>query len=370
MKVASSPFVLGAFLMATMVASQALAQSPDWQKTWDATLAAAKKEGKVVAVGSPDPVARNELIPKFVARYGIPVEYIATGSGGQMAARLNTERKSGIFSVDVFLNGAGPTVTILYAEKMLDPLRPQLILPEVVEGKNWKRGEMTFIDPGKEYIMQLFSSVDGLIFINTQYVKLEEMRTVDDLVNPKWRGKISTEDPFGSGTGINKASHFYIQMGPDWVRKLYIDQKPGISRERRQLTDWLARGTYPICLTCRQDDMKELQKEGYGLVEVYSLEGMKNRVTATPLMLSLANKAPNPNAARVFANWMATREALEIYSRDFGAATLRSDVDESHLDPNNIPKPGVSYADDTDFEWVAKGRVETGEKVRATLKKQ
>ena len=358
-----------AFLVTALVASHALAQSSDWQKVWDETQAAAKKEGKVVVVGSPDPVARNELIPRFTARFGLPVEYIATGSGGQMAARLNTERKSGIYTVDVFLNGAGPTVNILYAEKMLDPLRPQLLLPEVVDGSHWKRGKLSFIDPENEYILQLFSSVDGLIFINTRYVKLEEMRTVDDLVNPKWRGKIATEDPFASGTGINKAVHFYTQMGPDYVRKLYLDQKPAISRERRQLTDWLARGTYPICLTCRQDDMKELQKEGFGLVEVYSLEGMKNRVTATPLMLSLANKAPNPNAARIFANWMATREALDIYSRDFGAATLRNDVDESHLDPNNIPKLGVSYADDTDFDWVAKGRVETGEKVRAALKK-
>lgn len=355
-------------LLCLFLASNAMAQPADWQKVWDETLAAAKKEGKVVVVGSPDPVARKELIPKFTARYGIPVEYLAVASGGQMAIRLNTERKSGIYSVDVFLNGAGPTVNNLYADKMLNPLRPLLILPEVTDGSKWKRGKLSFVDPEDEYILLLFSNVDGLIFINTQYVKPEEMRSIQDLLNPKWKGKISTEDPFASGTGINKAVHFYTQMGPEFVRKLYADQKPAISRDRRQLTDWLARGTYPICLTCRQDDMKELQKEGFGLFEVYSMEGIDNRVTATPFMLSVANRAPHPNAARIFANWMATREALEIYSRDFGSATLRTDVDESFLDPNNIPRPGVRYADDTDFEWIAKGRVETGEKVRAVLK--
>jgi iron(III) transport system substrate-binding protein len=358
-----------AFLISVMFASSAMAQSSDWQKTWDGTLAAARKEGKVVVVGSPDPVARNELIPKFTARYGIAVEYIAVASGGQMAARLNTERKSGVYSVDVFLNGAGPTVNNLYADKMIDPIKPLLLLPEVTDGSKWKRGKLSFVDPEEQFILLLFSSVDGLIFINTQYVKPEEMRSVQDLLNPKWKGKISTEDPFGSGTGINKAVHFYTQLGPEFVRKLYGDQAPVISRERRQLTDWLARGTYPICLTCRQDDMKELQKEGFGLLEVYGLEGIQNRVTATPFLLTVANKAPNPNAARIFVNWMATQEALEIYSRDFGAATLRADLDESHLDPNNIPRPGVAYADDTDFEWIAKGRVETGEKVRAVLKK-
>ena len=249
-------------------APMALAQTADWQKTWDATLAAAKKEGRVVVVGSPDPVARNELIPKFTARYGIPVEYLAVGSGGQMAIRLNTERKSGIYSVDVFLNGAGPTVNVLYAEKMLDPLKPLLILPEVTESANWKRGKLSFVDPEDQFILLLFSSVDGLIFINTKYVKPEEMRTIHDLLNPKWRGKISTEDPFASGSGINKAAHFYTQMGPDFIRKLYVEQKPVFSRERRQMTDRLARGTYPICLTCRQDDMKELIKDGFDLQEV------------------------------------------------------------------------------------------------------
>ena len=35
---------------------------------------AAKKEGKVVVAGSPDPVMRNDMIPKFTARFGIAVE--------------------------------------------------------------------------------------------------------------------------------------------------------------------------------------------------------------------------------------------------------------------------------------------------------
>ena len=48
--------------------------------------------------------------------------------------------------------------------------------------------------------------------------------------------------------------------------------------------------------------------------------------------------------------------------------TLRTDVDESFLDPRMIPKPGVKYPDDTEFEWLLKGRNETAEKVRELLK--
>ncbi|MEA2976343.1 MAG: hypothetical protein QOF19_1863 [Alphaproteobacteria bacterium] len=357
-----------ALLLSLAFAPCALAQSADWQKTWDETLAAAKKEGKVIVVGSPDPVMRNEIIPKFTARYGISVEFIA-GSSGQVAGRVRTERASGIYSVDVYMSGASTTVNVLHAEKMLDALKPMLILPEVTDGAKWKRGKPWFADAEGEYILMLFASVDALIFINTDFVKPEEMRAASDLLNPKFKGKIATQDPNASGSGSNSSVHLYSQLGPDFVKKLYIDQKPVISGDRRQLTDWLARGTYPICLTCRADDARTLQKEGFKLLEIFELEGMQNRVNSAPFLLSVANKAPHPNATRVFVNWLAGKEALEIYSHGYDAATLRTDVDESFLDPRVIPRPGVTYPDDTDLDWVASGRREAAEKVRELLKK-
>jgi hypothetical protein len=46
---------------------------------------------------------------------------------------------------------------------------------------------------------------------------------------------------------------------------------------------------------------------------------------------------------------------------------LRTDIDESFLNPDAIPKAGVDYIDDTDPEWLTKGRVETAKKVRNLL---
>jgi len=57
--------LLAAVLLAPAVAP---AQPADWQKTWEQTLAAARKEGKVVIVGSPDPTMRHEVIPAFQKR--------------------------------------------------------------------------------------------------------------------------------------------------------------------------------------------------------------------------------------------------------------------------------------------------------------
>jgi ABC-type Fe3+ transport system substrate-binding protein len=358
---------VAALILLFAFAPGARAEPADWEKTWNETLAAAKTEGKVVIFGSPDPVMRNEVIPKFTARFGIPVDYLA-GSSSQLIGRVGTERSAGIYSVDVFMSGADGSINVLQPQKMIDPLKHLLILPEVTDNAKWKRGSPWFVDREGQYILAVFSSLDSLAFINTDYVKPEELRSAKDLLNPKWKGKIVAEDPTAVGSGSGTAVHYYTQLGPELFKKLYVDQQPVFSREMRQTNDWLARGTYPICLTCRGDDVLAMQKEGFKLLGIFELEGMLNRIKLSPFLLSFANKAPHPNAARVFINWMATKEALEIYSRSFGVATLRNDIDESFLNPAAIPRPDGKYFDDTDPNWLSKGRVEGAAKVRELLK--
>ena len=125
--------------------------------------------------------------------------------------------------------------------------------------------------PEEKFVLRVFRSVTGLFFYNADHVKAEELRSSKDLLNPKWRGKISTDDPMVDGTGAANAAMLYVELGGEFVKRLYIDQKPVFSRERRQYTDWLARGTYPICLNCREDDVKSLRQEGFKLVEVFEM---------------------------------------------------------------------------------------------------
>src|SRR5881409_4009594 len=155
--------------------SNAWAQTKASDKEWAAVIDGAKKEGKVVVAGSPDPVMRNEVIPKFTARYGIPIEFIA-GRSSQIVSRVQTERSAGIFNVDVYLSGPDTTANTLYGEKLVDPLKPLLILPEIVDGGKWKQGKLWFIDPEERYVVRAFSSVASLFFINADVVKPEEMR--------------------------------------------------------------------------------------------------------------------------------------------------------------------------------------------------
>jgi ABC-type Fe3+ transport system substrate-binding protein len=345
----------------------AAAQQKTADQEWKAIVEAAKKEGKVVVMGSPDPVMRNEVIPKFTARYGIPVEFVA-GRSSQIVARIRNERGSGIYSMDVFLSGPDTTANTLYGEKLIDPVKPLLVLPEVVEGSKWKRGRVWFADPEERYVVRAFSSVASLLFINTDHVKPGELRSVKDLLNPKWKGKISAEDPTSTGAGANLAAQFYNQLGEEFVKKLYVDQKAVRTRDRRQMSDWLARGTHPICLNCREDDVRPLIKDGFKLLEIFELADFPGIINGSPWMLTVANKAPNPKAAQVFVNWMLSKEGLEIYGRGYGSATLRTDVDESYLQPASIPKPGEKYFDDTDWKWIVTGRKENRQKVWNLLK--
>ena len=359
------PFVI--LLMALLWSAPVLAQSRAGEKEWNTIIEGAKKEGKLVVAGSPDPVMRNEIIPKFKERYGIPIEFIA-GRSSEISARIKTERGSGIYSVDVYLSGPDTTATTLYGEKMIDPVKPLLIMPEVAEAMKWKLGKIWFADPEERFAVRAFSSVATLLFINTDQVKPEEMRCAQDLLNAKWRGKISTEDPTTTGSGANSAARFYHDLGEDFVRKLYIEQKTVRTRERRQMSDWLARGTQPICLSCREDDVRPLIKEGFKILEIFELADIPGSINGSPWMLTIANRAPNPKAAQLFANWILSKEGLGIYARGYGSVSMRTDVDETNLNPGNIPKKGVKYFDDTDWKWIVTGRQEYREKVWQVLK--
>src|SRR5262245_43228126 len=120
--------MLRVMILLLFAASAVCAQQKGWEKEWNDTLAAAKKEGKVAVAGSPDPVMRNDIIPKFTSRFGIQVEFIA-GRAVQYIAKVQTERSAGIYSVDLFMTGVDSTVNKIYPEKLIDHLRPLMILP-------------------------------------------------------------------------------------------------------------------------------------------------------------------------------------------------------------------------------------------------
>src|SRR5262249_49557460 len=157
-------------------------------------IAGAKREGKVVLLGPPDARVRQELPAAFKARFGVTLEYVGSRSG-ETAARLRAEQAAGLYTVDVAFAGSDTMSAVFYAEKMLAPLRPTLILPEALEPSNWTRGKLWFSDAEETFVLRLFNTITPALYFNTRHVNPDEVRAARDLLNPKWKGKISAQDP-------------------------------------------------------------------------------------------------------------------------------------------------------------------------------
>ncbi len=347
-----------------MLAPDSMAQTADWKNSWDELLAAAKREGKVVVSGPPSQKLRQALPAAFKERFGVTLEYLG-GRSGEIATRLRAERRAGIYTVDLMLAGIQTMATILYREEMLDPLRSALFLPEATDPSKWKKGSLWFSDPEEQYVLRLCNTVTTTLEINTHEVKPDDLRSMRDLLDPKWKGKISLQDPTLPGSGSNQAAQLYIQFGEEFVGRLYIDQKPAISRDTRQLTDWLVRGTYPISFGAVDGDVEQLRSEGWPVASLYGLSDWPGTTTAGFGQIALLNHAPHPNAAKLFANWIAAKEGSETLARALNVVPARNDIDErSFLPPQMIPRPGVSYFDTFDWQFT----VTTKEEVRLRMK--
>jgi iron(III) transport system substrate-binding protein len=354
-------------LALTLCASRAMAQTSapaDWEQQWKQWIAGAQKEGKVVVVAPPDPQVRQALPAAFKKRFGITVDYLG-GRSNESSVKLRTEKDAGFNTVDVALSGIQTMATIFYREKMLEPLPPILILPEVVDGSKWKAGKLWFMDPEQKYILRLFNTLGTLFYVNTQGVNPDDFKSAKDLLNPRYRGKIIIHDPTVPGAGSNDAARLYVQFGEGFIKKLYVDQKPMISRDRRQVTDAVIHGTYPIAFSASSDELARLVKEGLPLKGIESLPDLQGSLSAGVGEVGMIVNAPHPNAAKLFVNWIASKEGLEVFSRARGDAVTRNDIDElSYLAPEVVPRPGVDYFDTYDWEFT----VTTKEKIRLRMK--
>jgi iron(III) transport system substrate-binding protein len=351
--------------MLFLFATPALAQQAraDWEQQWNKLIAEGRKEGKVVVLAPPDQEVRKVLPEAFKKRFGITMDYIG-GRSSESGARLRTERNAGVYTVDVALSGIQSMATIFHREKMLDPVRPVLILPGVLDGSKWKRGKLWFVDPEDQYVLRLFDGISTFFFVNTKLVGPDDLKSGSDLLNSKWKGKIISADPTVPGAGSSDAARLYAQYGWDFLKKFYVDQNPTISRDRRQVTDAIVHGTHAIAFGASSDKLTQLMKEGFPLRPIDSLADLPASTSAGVGQVALLKNAPHPNAARVFINWIASKEGLEVFASARGDVTTRNDIDESSLPPAIIPVKGGEYFDTHNWEFT----VTTKEQVRLRMK--
>jgi Bacterial extracellular solute-binding protein len=214
------------FLLLSFGVSHAQAK-PAWQPEWEKVQSRAKKEGRIVVWGPPGAEARQALTQGFQKSFaGIEVEYSGT-SGSKIAPRLAAERQAGQYLVDIHVGGTTTMLESLLDAKVLDPIQPALILPDVSDPKKWLQGRLDFSDREGRYNLVFSTNVKTPAAVNPQLVKKELLRSYWDLLHPQWSGKIVMRDPLTAGPGLATATFWYAQpgLGKEFMQKFFTQQK-------------------------------------------------------------------------------------------------------------------------------------------------
>ncbi|HWH77763.1 MAG TPA: extracellular solute-binding protein, partial [Candidatus Binatus sp.] len=207
-------------------------------------------------------------------------------------------------------------------------LEPYMMLAEVRDPKQWWNGHV-FVDSAKKYAYSTLAYQTESLWINTQLMKAEEVRSFDDLLDEKFKGKIGYLDPRTPGSGASMWSYLREIKGEEYLRKL-AGQKLALSRDQRVLAEILAKGKVAIVVGLTYYSYAPFVKAGLPLASLpVPKEGVY--VSGGSGHLVVLKNAAHPNATKVFVNWFLSREGQEIYSRAMHQATRRLDVDSKWL---------------------------------------
>lgn len=333
---------ISVFIIILAPAVETQAQT-DWQKEWETTLAAAEKEGEISLAGPPGDSFRQALLGGFSKLYPkIKVELLG-GSGGEKVARILRERQAGIFNWDLYISGPTSGLSAFKPVGALDPFKPALILPEVKSDKEWIGGfDAGWADSDKKFFYVFGGTLAGdNIYVNRDAAAANDIRSAQDLLDPKWTGKIVIQDPRVEGKGLTDMLVISLAYGEDLVRKLLRDQKPVVTHDRRQLVEWLVRGRYPVALGLNEYVLVSFQKKGVGK-NISAVEDQKTGVywASGSSGIALFNRAPHPNAARIYSNWLLSRNGQLDWVKT-QTNSRRADVPPA--EPSSAMKPGRSY---------------------------
>jgi iron(III) transport system substrate-binding protein len=319
------------------VSQAATAASKD--ADWNAVVDAARKEGSLVTATYPG-TGYRKLMDDFEAAYlGIKVDQ--TGfqtSGRDFSPRFFQERDAGLFAWDIILMPSTEFFINAIPRGALDPLRPLLVRPDILDDTNWREGfESGWLDKNKQYSYGLTRSRSQTLYVNTDQVKDGEITGLKDLLDPKWQGKIIGGDPRTKGSGYWSATAARLKTSSDdIVRRLWKDTQMQLSGDARLLTESVVRGAFPIGVgAVSKPVLIDFLAQGVGknLMNIASLE--LDVVQSSNNVLMYVNRAPHPNAAKVFANWILSKEAGTSIAKNAQDNSRRTDVEV--FDPSVVP---------------------------------
>jgi iron(III) transport system substrate-binding protein len=324
----------------------AAAEKASWQLEWEKTVQAAKQEGQIFIYAALGPY-HPQIFSEFQKDHPEIKATIVHGSSSRISPRLLSERRAGKYLADVYLGG--PTSLYRFHQnKLFDPIAPLLVLPEVVDPTLWWEGKHVYIESERRYIFVNEGSVSGFtVTYNTQLAKADEFKSYWDLFQPKWKGKIVSLDARDPGFGASELRYLYYhpELGAEFIRRLFGEMDVVLSREHQQALDWVGVGKVAMCAFCRDGFATKAKSQGLpvhfinhnDLKEMPRLRGSASAVT-------VVNKAPQPNAAKVFINWFLSRRGQIVYQESHGDRdSLRIDIPKDKVPAGQRRIAGRKY---------------------------
>jgi iron(III) transport system substrate-binding protein len=269
---------------------------------------AAKGEGKLVIYGVGPPELFNPVKAAFEQEFpGITVEGVDQ-RGRETREKILAEQQSRNFVVDVAISGPDTQGALIEA-KVTEDFGSQFIDKVVPELK-------------PQYAASNPRSVNIYsVAVNTNLVPAgQEPKSWNDVLDPKWQGKLAMDDPRGSGPGGTIMSGVEQVLGQEWSAKL-APQKVFFATQAGPLWAGVARGEYAMFLSGQHTDVIVQKQAGAPVKQVRPAEG----IGLTPIAQSLIKGSTHPNAGKLWIDWSLSEKGQQTLG-DLGYGPVRQGI--------------------------------------------
>jgi iron(III) transport system substrate-binding protein len=287
----------------------------------------------------------REALQKFSQAYPkIQLEFTGGGGGSVHFPKIDAERRGGQFLWDALVGGGGTMFGRFLPAGYLDPLKPALVLPEVVDEKSWVAGfDFGWQDKGHQYSYAFEGTLAPVVWVDRSAVPQSQLSSFDQLLDPAWKGKILAQDPRGAGSGSGSLGFMYATKGPDFVQK-FLQQELTIVAEQAQVAEQLVRGSFNVAIGMEGGDLVPYQKQGLAKdIGGLDMTGAGGRMSSGWGCISLLSKAPHPNAQKVFANWLLSKD---------GQTTWVAATNQNNSRRTDVPTPPGTVKSNPQSHWT------------------
>ena len=293
---------LALFVLLFVLASALTANA----QTHEQLVAGAKKEGKLVVYASATAPQLQMYFNVFNKRYPfIKTEYFRTGKQ-KLVSKILLEEQAKQRIADVIHTSVIET-NILKRRGALSKYVPMesATLPS------------QYKDP-EGFWTSAYASGTLLGYNSRQVKRAEVPKTYDELLNPRWKNAIAIDS--------NKIEWFAMVLkvkGRAYVEKLAA-LNPTIRDGNTLVLQLLAAGEFPVSAGVYEYSIEDMKTKGAPVDWI----GLEPVITYT-VAASLPSQPNNPNSAKLFIEWLLSREGQEVINQ-YGRVPIRDDVESKY----------------------------------------